>query len=396
MTSSVMQQSPDDQSDAERSCLRRLLCEFKDRETEESFRHEILPKQKKLVFKLAAFVTLAMPMFMLSDSLIVKPEPWQSFLVAQRLAQILICLIFLFLVHKISTLRQYDVLVSCTLLLFFTLLQIGSFTFLDDYLLYALFDLIIIISIYAAGLLTIRLSMLLCLYHALIATGIILFLKDTTVHSQIMLILAYTFSNGAGLLLATFYHRAVRFEYYLKTSLREKSLQLKQLAYRDSLTNALNRRAFQEHFPDLKKMIERMDKEDGELFLVAADIDHFKSINDTYGHDIGDKVLVAFVAMIESQIRPQDNVYRFGGEEFMLLFMGCPKQTLINRIEQIMAILNASGLNVEELSKPVTCSFGISNVLATDSVDSVCIRADEALYEAKNSGRNRYVFKRAE
>jgi len=99
--------------------------------------------------------------------------------------------------------------------------------------------------------------------------------------------------------------------------------------------------------------------------------------------------------MIESQIRPQDNVYRFGGEEFMLLFMGCPKQTLINRIEQIMAILNASGLNVEELSKPVTCSFGISNVLATDSMDSVCIRADEALYEAKNKGRNCYVYRKA-
>jgi diguanylate cyclase (GGDEF)-like protein len=193
-------------------------------------------------------------------------------------------------------------------------------------------------------------------------------------------------------MLAIAQQRNARQQFILQYSLREKTQQLKQLAYRDSLTNALNRRAFQDHFRDIERMAVRMQTDHKSQFLIAADIDHFKAVNDSYGHDVGDKVLVAFIALVEANIRPLDNVYRFGGEEFMILLQDCDSDIAIERIEKIMRLLNDGGLKIEELDHPVTSSFGITPILVTDTMDSVCIRADEALYLAKNSGRNQYCF----
>lgn len=141
-------------------------------------------------------------------------------------------------------------------------------------------------------------------------------------------------------------------------------------------------------------MAVRLRMSDKNMFLIAADIDYFKSINDNFGHDVGDKVLVAFVNLVESNIRPVDKIYRFGGEEFMIVIQECVENIAVQRIKQIMQLLNDGKLGVQELNHPVTCSFGITPILAIDTVDSVCIRADEALYTAKNSGRNQYILDR--
>ncbi len=365
---------------------------FKDVNKENSFRQEVLLKQRRLVFRLCLFVTIAMPVFMLSDYMVVKPEPWSTFLLAQRLVQITVCIIFLLLITRVRHHTSYDALVFSTLLIIFTLLQLGSFTFLDDYALYALFDIIIMICLYASGILTVKLSLIVCVYHGVMATLIVFLLKDLNIHGQIMMVLAYSLGNGAGILLAIAQHRNTREQFLLQYFLRDKTLQLKQLAYRDSLTNALNRRSFQDHFTDIEKMVFRMEKSEKSLFLIAADIDYFKLINDNLGHDVGDKVLVAFVKLVEASIRPIDKIYRFGGEEFMILLQECKTDTAVQRLEQIMQLLNEGNLGVEELDQPVTCSFGITPILVTDTIDSVCIRADEALYSAKNNGRNQYVF----
>lgn len=359
---------------------------------EAEFRQEVLPKHRRLAFKLCLLLAVAMPIFMLSDHLVVKPGAWEPFLMAQRLIQIFVCLVFLYLIRKVKHYSSYSALVSGAVFIFFVLLELGSFTFRDDYVLYIPFDIIIVICLYASGILPLKQSLILCLYHSLVAIFIVLFVKNLQVHDQIVVILAYSFSNGVGILLAIAHHKGARQEYLLQHSLHESSLQLKALAYRDSLTNALNRRAFQEHFPDFKRMSHRMKSGGNDLFLIAADIDHFKLVNDNFGHDVGDKVLIAFTKLIETQIRPQDHVYRFGGEEFTILMLDCPKDIAIKRVEQVMLLLNESRLGVEELDRPVTCSFGITPVLESDTVDSVCIRADKALYEAKNNGRNQYVF----
>lgn len=219
-----------------------------------------------------------------------------------------------------------------------------------------------------------------------------LFEKKLSVHDQVIMIYAYSISNGTGMLLAMAQHRSSRQEFLLKHSLQVKTLELKQLAYRDSLTGALNRRAFQDHFHDFNKMAVRVKEDDNNVFLIAADLDNFKLINDSFGHDVGDKVLVAFTALIESQIRPQDSLYRFGGEKFTILLQNCKTDIAIERVEKIMHLLNENHLAIEQLDEPVTCSFGITPLHVGDTVDSVFIRADAALYKAKNNGRNQYVF----
>jgi diguanylate cyclase (GGDEF)-like protein len=372
--------------------ISRCFSIFEDADKEVSFRQKVLSKQCHLVFKLCALLALTMPVFLLSDYMIVKPEPWSSFLVGQRLAQIASCLIFLFLIRRVRSYSTYDVLVFSTLFIFFVLLELGSFTFVDDYVMYAMFDIIIMICLYASGILTVKLSLILCFYHSIMAIFIVIFVKELDTHSQIIMILGYCCSNTVGILLALSHHRNARQEFFLQHRLHEKTLELKQLAYRDSLTNALNRRAFQDHFHDVERMALRSQGGKNSQFLIAADIDHFKLVNDKFGHDVGDKVLIAFIALIDSNIRPQDNVYRFGGEEFTILLQDCDADIAIKRVEKIMRLLNDNCLGVEELDGPVTCSFGITPILVTDTVDSVCIRADEALYVAKNSGRNQYRF----
>jgi diguanylate cyclase (GGDEF)-like protein len=372
-----------------------FLSIFENLEEEGCFREELLPKHRRLVFRLCAFLAVAMPLFMLSDYMIVESGSMSFYLMIQRIMHISTCLLFLFFITRVRNYLTYDILVFSTLFIFLVLLEIGSLTYITGYRMYALFDIIIMISLYASGILVVKLSLILCVYHSVVAIAIVLFVKDFSVHDQIMMIFAYIFSNGAGILLAISQHKTARQEFFLKHTLQLKTLQLKHMAYRDSLTNALNRRAFQEHFRDFKRILQRAEGNNKSVFLIAADIDHFKAVNDSYGHDIGDKVLIAFTDLVESQIRAQDTIYRFGGEEFTILLQDCHVDIAIDRIEQIMNLLNNNRLDIDELEHAVTCSFGITPMLASDTVDSVCIRADQALYTAKNSGRNQYVFESA-
>jgi diguanylate cyclase (GGDEF)-like protein len=372
--------------------IRQFLSVFKDSDKEICFRQEILPKHRRLTFKLCILVAVAMPLFMFTDYMIVKPDPWGFFLMVQRLLQILLCLIYFSIIPRVRRYLSYDILLFSTLFIFLVFLETGSLTYVDDYALYAFFDIIIMICLYASGILPLKLSLILCGYHTVVAIVIILFVKKVGAYNQMIMILGYSISNGVGILLAIAQHRAARQAFFLQHTLREKTLQLKQLAYRDSLTDVFNRRAFQDHFRDFEKIISRAENDKNYLILIAADIDHFKSVNDSFGHDVGDKVLIAFTTLIESLIRPQDKIYRFGGEEFMVLLQDCEVEIAVQRVEELMQLLNNNCLGVKELEQPVTCSFGITPILTTDTVDSVCIRADEALYVAKHNGRNQYVF----
>lgn len=378
--------------EVDKQSIHPFLSVFNNKSKEGRYRQEMLPKHRRLVFKLCVLLMLSLPFITLSDYMIVKPEPWASFLIWQRVAHVMFCGVMLFLIPKVERYQSYDTLVFTIILIFLVLVEMSSFTLVDDYALYSTFDIILIICLYASGILQLKLSLILSVFHSVVAILSMVFFKDLSPHNQIVIILAYMFSNGVGILLAISYHKASRQEFLLQNSLHQRSLELKKMAYRDSLTNALNRRAFQEQFRDFHRMVQRVEDDHKSLFLIAADIDHFKSVNDSYGHDVGDKFLVAFTELIESQIRPQDSVYRFGGEEFTIVMLDCDRDIAIKRVERIMHLLNENRLKIKELQKPVTCSFGITPILVDDTVDSVCIRADQALYQAKTNGRNQYVF----
>ncbi len=156
------------------------------------------------------------------------------------------------------------------------------------------------------------------------------------------------------------------------------------MAHLDSLTGAYNRH----YFYEIAKNIISLSKRDKKhLSLAMIDIDKFKDINDTYGHDSGDKVLQATVKEIKAHIRNSDVFVRFGGEEFVLLLPNTDLDQALVISEKIRNIIESCN-TVDGIS--LTISVGVSEFIESiDDIDSILKRADIALYNAKKSGRNR-------
>lgn len=161
--------------------------------------------------------------------------------------------------------------------------------------------------------------------------------------------------------------------------------ELEQAASRDHLTGLWNRRQFLHLLDNARAQKRRYDVD---YSLMLLDADHFKSVNDRYGHDAGDEVLVLLARALEARVRETDTVCRWGGEEFIVLL---PQTDLEN------AALLAESLrrSVEQIRvphlPPVTVSIGVAQHCASETGDSLIKRADEALYQAKAAGRNRVV-----
>lgn len=164
--------------------------------------------------------------------------------------------------------------------------------------------------------------------------------------------------------------------------------ELEELLYnRDALTGAENRTGMLIRLREQRELVNRGVHECG---IAIMDLDHFKTINDTYGHSVGDKVLVAWVNHIKQNLRRYDRVYRYGGEEFLLSFPGTDLQTVSDIIERVRSGSSALDIDADE-TKPimVTASFGITMIDPVVSVEESINRTDIALYGAKNAGRNR-------
>ncbi len=169
-------------------------------------------------------------------------------------------------------------------------------------------------------------------------------------------------------------------------TLRGMMLQLEELAATDELTNLYNRRYF------LRMATRELTQLDGYSLhgLALIDLDHFKRINDSYGHAAGDQVLQAFAANAESCLRETDVLARYGGEEFVLLIPYCTEQQLIECCERVRESFARVQLN-ELPDACLSLSIGMTLLQWGDNLDDALHRADQALYLAKRSGRNRCV-----
>lgn len=166
------------------------------------------------------------------------------------------------------------------------------------------------------------------------------------------------------------------------TSQRELQQRLKQLSETDQLTGLHNRHFFFEHYP---KQV-AVHPQTG---LIMLDIDHFKQINDLYGHQVGDRVLQCFSRCVKALLRSEDLFVRSGGEEFVILLPGLAGVALRRVAERIRLAVETMLVDPSLPELRVTVSLGSTDVLPQEEVSTVLARADEWLYRAKRAGRNR-------
>ena len=171
--------------------------------------------------------------------------------------------------------------------------------------------------------------------------------------------------------------------------LKSKLVRYRQEALKDPLTRIDNRRGFEKK---LKDAIDDADATGNALCLIIADIDHFKRINDTHGHLVGDNVLRMVASTINESVKGRDLVARIGGEEFAVLLPNTPMDgalKLANDIRIAFERLDLKKRNTGESLGEVTLSFGVTVYLANEASEDFVNRADEALYKSKNTGRNK-------
>jgi len=172
----------------------------------------------------------------------------------------------------------------------------------------------------------------------------------------------------------------------INLKLQQREAQMIALSMTDALTGLGNRRRLEQA---LVQEVSRVERAGGKLCAVMADLDHFKRINDVYGHEAGDKVLAAVGDLLRRQTRPTDIVARFGGEEFVILMPHTDLTHAIGAAERVRMALGANP--VHPLPAPITASFGVAELMAGEHSDVLMRRVDEALYRAKQLGRNRTV-----
>ncbi len=198
-------------------------------------------------------------------------------------------------------------------------------------------------------------------------------------------------------------NRARRMEFYAVNELKESNSRLqkeidsrkaaeeklKTLSFTDELTGLFNRR----HFSDTaEKEISRTCRSAHPLSLLFMDVDHFKKVNDNYGHDSGDAVLKELARILKSATREIDVSCRFGGEEFAVLLPETDTDAALIIAERLRRNIADRIISYKGKSLSITVSIGVSGLIKEDNLEQLLKRADQSLYEAKSNGRNRSVL----
>lgn len=172
--------------------------------------------------------------------------------------------------------------------------------------------------------------------------------------------------------------------------LKQENTKLRQLANVDPLTGLLNRRAFDEAF---HVEVSRASRTGETITVVFVDLDHFKRINDTHGHPVGDEILCKLAHVLKDSCRKTDLIARMGGEEFAIVFTGESAVSNLAHVDKIRKIIkNKLIISIDDHPQIcVTASFGMAESNGHHAIADLFKQADAALYRAKQSGRDRVI-----
>ena len=178
------------------------------------------------------------------------------------------------------------------------------------------------------------------------------------------------------------------FVFFFANLTRQQYKAISNLSRRDSLTDLLNRRAFDEHLEEVQGLV----REHQRTCMILFDIDHFKQVNDDFGHWVGDQVLIELAEVVGRRVRKLDKLYRTGGEEFAVILNTIQDDEALKIAENIRIIVKNSMFSDEH---KITISLGIAEYLENESKSDWFERCDSALYSAKNKGRDQSVVAKA-
>lgn len=174
------------------------------------------------------------------------------------------------------------------------------------------------------------------------------------------------------------------------TTVKKQLMEANQTMRKDHLTGAHNRRSYDEQ---VRRYLQLHEIDNDPMSLIILDIDFFKKINDSYGHDIGDFILKECVRLLqESFSREEDFIARLGGEEFGIILPGCNAEAAVKMAEEAMNRIRKEVFVQDKMEIRFTVSMGIAEIALNESADSWYKRADEALYDSKQTGRNKYTI----
>jgi diguanylate cyclase (GGDEF)-like protein/PAS domain S-box-containing protein len=177
------------------------------------------------------------------------------------------------------------------------------------------------------------------------------------------------------------------------TERKQLEQKLKDISIRDPLTCIFNRRYI---FERLDAIFSEYLRDNNTFSILIIDLDHFKNINDKYGHQTGDFILVELTKIIKNHLRPYDLFGRYGGEEFIIIFINTNKNQIINKIESLLNLVRSKKFIYKENEIQITFSGGISDSSEFDkdiiSIEKIIETADTRLYNAKKTGRNKFII----
>jgi diguanylate cyclase len=173
------------------------------------------------------------------------------------------------------------------------------------------------------------------------------------------------------------------------SELRSRMVEAHYMALLDAVTGLPNRLAYEER---VEQEMARWKRFDDPLTLLIWDVDDFKSINDRFGHQAGDKALRVIAQSLKARLRETDFIARFGGEEFVCLLCGAQGKEALSVAEEMRRSVESNAFHSQGKPVPVTISCGVASFQTGETLDDVFSRADRALYQAKKSGKNRCVL----